>query len=100
HTRWPRDWSSDVCSSDLLPLAILAEGRQLRDREPLLAHCRRASRPADAEAPDAPAAVVAVDVAAAHRGDRGSAIDVAAGDGAGEIGRASCRERGERGGGG
>src|SRR5439155_7973996 len=20
HTRWPRDWSSDVCSSDLLPL--------------------------------------------------------------------------------
>src|SRR5437660_5920224 len=19
HTRWPRDWSSDVCSSDLLP---------------------------------------------------------------------------------
>src|SRR5439155_15739812 len=21
HTRWPRDWSSDVCSSDLLALA-------------------------------------------------------------------------------
>src|SRR5207253_8567011 len=21
HTRWPRDWSSDVCSSDLSPLA-------------------------------------------------------------------------------
>src|SRR5439155_12698986 len=21
HTRWPRDWSSDVCSSDLCPLA-------------------------------------------------------------------------------
>src|SRR5439155_9042073 len=20
HTRWPRDWSSDVCSSDLVPL--------------------------------------------------------------------------------
>src|SRR5207253_5255525 len=20
HTRWPRDWSSDVCSSDLTPL--------------------------------------------------------------------------------
>src|SRR5690625_7181494 len=20
HTRWPRDWSSDVCSSDLYPL--------------------------------------------------------------------------------
>src|SRR5690625_5791924 len=22
HTRWPRDWSSDVCSSDLLHFAI------------------------------------------------------------------------------
>src|SRR5439155_3319318 len=24
HTRWPRDWSSDVCSSDLLRVAGLA----------------------------------------------------------------------------
>src|SRR5207253_6528570 len=43
HTRWPRDWSSDVCSSDLLPrdpareaphlaLAILG-GRIAEDRE-------------------------------------------------------------------
>src|SRR5207253_7131861 len=23
HTRWPRDWSSDVCSSDLLAEAVL-----------------------------------------------------------------------------
>src|SRR5437870_11435547 len=23
HTRWPRDWSSDVCSSDLGALAVL-----------------------------------------------------------------------------
>src|SRR5437870_6955015 len=23
HTRWPRDWSSDVCSSDLLTLFLL-----------------------------------------------------------------------------
>src|SRR5207253_7312113 len=23
HTRWPRDWSSDVCSSDLKPLKKL-----------------------------------------------------------------------------
>src|SRR5439155_14593948 len=22
HTRWPRDWSSDVCSSDLLTIAL------------------------------------------------------------------------------
>src|SRR5207253_3897563 len=24
HTRWPRDWSSDVCSSDLWKLALVA----------------------------------------------------------------------------
>src|SRR6266508_6256400 len=24
HTRWPRDWSSDVCSSDLTAQAIMA----------------------------------------------------------------------------
>src|SRR6266508_1674266 len=23
HTRWPRDWSSDVCSSDLDPTSVL-----------------------------------------------------------------------------
>src|SRR5439155_8510755 len=22
HTRWPRDWSSDVCSSDLHPITV------------------------------------------------------------------------------
>src|SRR5439155_24977842 len=27
HTRWPRDWSSDVCSSDLASLAYTATGR-------------------------------------------------------------------------
>src|SRR5437870_7279214 len=25
HTRWPRDWSSDVCSSDLIDEAALAD---------------------------------------------------------------------------
>src|SRR5207253_3291726 len=30
-TRWPRDWSSDVCSSDLHPLALDA-GRRLDPR--------------------------------------------------------------------
>src|SRR5207253_8156234 len=29
HTRWPRDWSSDVCSSDLSPLAILTKSGEL-----------------------------------------------------------------------
>src|SRR5207253_4644554 len=27
HTRWPRDWSSDVCSSDLFALMLDAQGR-------------------------------------------------------------------------
>src|SRR5439155_16318012 len=43
HTRWPRDWSSDVCSSDLLTrIACITRyplGR-LRDQ----AHCRGDSR--------------------------------------------------------
>src|SRR5207253_4638896 len=30
HTRWPRDWSSDVCSSDL---ADLAEAERAAERE-------------------------------------------------------------------
>src|SRR6266508_6216946 len=25
HTRWPRDWSSDVCSSDLIPVKAKPE---------------------------------------------------------------------------
>src|SRR5690625_7897680 len=25
HTRWPRDWSSDVCSSDLFSIAPMTE---------------------------------------------------------------------------
>src|SRR5207253_7006332 len=27
HTRWPRDWSSDVCSSDLVPAPYPDRGR-------------------------------------------------------------------------
>src|SRR6266702_4908455 len=29
HTRWPRDWSSDVCSSDLRPGADVVRGNEL-----------------------------------------------------------------------
>src|SRR5690625_7427852 len=37
HTRWPRDWSSDVCSSDLAqrvqsPARPVADGRGMGDR--------------------------------------------------------------------
>src|SRR5439155_15879984 len=34
HTRWPRDWSSDVCSSDLFELEVVeTEVAQHRDDE-------------------------------------------------------------------
>src|SRR5207253_7527316 len=32
HTRWPRDWSSDVCSSDLVPDLELPQARGLQPR--------------------------------------------------------------------
>src|SRR6266508_5933190 len=35
HTRWPRDWSSDVCSSDLDDEEDLAFGEGLPDDQPL-----------------------------------------------------------------
>src|SRR5437660_8187860 len=41
HTRWPRDWSSDVCSSDLL-LDVIAEGVETIQQVALLKklHCK------------------------------------------------------------
>src|SRR5207253_3948332 len=38
HTRWPRDWSSDVCSSDLLPQEPQSDGREGDDGEQTGAH--------------------------------------------------------------
>src|SRR5690625_7879208 len=35
HTRWPRDWSSDVCSSDLSRIAWLEKRLQSSSREGL-----------------------------------------------------------------
>src|SRR5437870_7638708 len=34
HTRWPRDWSSDVCSSDLITRQILPAASSVMYREP------------------------------------------------------------------
>src|SRR5437870_9344500 len=33
HTRWPRDWSSDVCSSDLRPEYEKHDGRRRQNEE-------------------------------------------------------------------
>src|SRR5207253_5609114 len=95
HTRWPRDWSSDVCSSDLVWLHEHGEEADLGpgDRAWLLvdlgAGLLEEADPRDVVAellpdvtPEAQAELVA------------GLWEVS------QIGRASCRERGEVGGGG
>src|SRR5207253_3802357 len=85
HTRWPRDWSSDVCSSDL-------DGSQTRDFV-YVANVVHANLLA-AHAPAARVAGQVFNVGSGHSvsvnelWDRVRALT-------GEIGRASCRERGE-----
>src|SRR5690625_5927739 len=47
HTRWPRDWSSDVCSSDLTryrPPPDLAAFIALRDRRCTFPGCSRTAQ--------------------------------------------------------
>src|SRR5437660_3546520 len=86
HTRWPRDWSSDVCSSDLATNSpersgLLFENRlaaRLTDLVDESHHFRR--RGLGHEADD-------VDDQEAERHPQQSAVDV-------EIGRATCRESG------
>src|SRR5437870_10910721 len=97
HTRWPRDWSSDVCSSDLDPRTDVA-GRD----EPLADEDRVG--PGRDDTPD----LGSVDEAALAHDDRPrryprqelerrldprlERAEVAVVD---KIGRASCRGRGE-----
>src|SRR3954447_8523117 len=59
---------------------VLAERRQVRDAERLAARARGQLAPRGTQAPDRPAAVVAVEIAPTRRGDGLAAIDVAAGD--------------------
>src|SRR5690625_6055900 len=71
HTRWPRDWSSDVCSSDLAQEPRLTEGAQMNEGV-VSAELGLTGWPAVAEE-----SIIARDVLLAEH----------------EIGRASCRER-------
>src|SRR5437868_14858087 len=80
HTRSKRDWSSDVCSSDLAD-------RALRDR----AACRRIEGGKN---------VLTLDVEAVHVIEHAVIGFCDNGHRPEEIGRASCRERGEIAGGG
>src|SRR5437879_13349783 len=80
HTRYIGDWSSDVCSSDLGEES-LSHHRALPPRRRISPLPRRFFRPRRHQHE------------AANAGDGGGGIE-------GEIGRASCRERGEMWGGG
>src|SRR5690606_40887927 len=91
HTRFSRDWSSDVCSSDLesgldAPGALLTEGTRIADLGPRLFHD---APPGDAARIDCRGAVLApglIDMAA-HCGEPGCEHQES------QIGRASGRER-------
>src|SRR5207253_7701190 len=77
HTRWPRDWSSDVCSSDLV-----VSPRHLNK------HIDYSMVPSPAGVKDNS---LAIPVGMAVTGD-GATLYVTA-FGSSKIGRASCRER-------
>src|SRR2546430_9734394 len=75
HTRFDCDWSSDVCSSDLLPIAL----PDAEAREALLSE-RKGER---------------VRILVPERGEKARLLEMAAENARHnfEIGRASCRER-------
>src|SRR5207245_4847788 len=82
HTRCYRDWSSDVCSSDLLPLGLMPDEFVLGALDALSEHEAERQREGDdqIEADDPDEGAHEPVVAARLRPDD-------------EIGRASCRER-------
>src|SRR5207253_7248992 len=86
HTRWPRDWSSDVCSSDLSMLRFLCNPKDG------ISFARIANKPARGLGDaligklEAYAEKQDIDILAAMA-DAWKIIDDQ------EIGRASCRER-------
>src|SRR5439155_18557471 len=97
HTRWPRDWSSDVCSSDLVAelsglLGLLALALACIGLYGLLAYevARRTRE---------------IGIRTALGAQRGDVLRLVVKQGlslalVGEIGRASCRKRVDLGGGG
>src|SRR5690348_10877851 len=90
HTRWTGDWSSDVCSSDLLLVPDVAGRRADQPRHGVallvLAHVDPDHRPlvVEQELGERPRELGLADARGPEEQER-----------ADEIGRASCRERGE-----
>src|SRR5207253_4664985 len=94
HTRWPRDWSSDVCSSDLDGFDGVENGEAAAaehfevNTETFIDHfCERQS-PVKQRARAGDKILHQTDIALV----KAALHDVALG----EIGRASCREREEK----
>src|SRR5437660_7377367 len=94
HTRWPRDWSSDVCSSDLV--GILAQRPQQRE---LLQSRESLTEDVDALRLERVEVIHAGLIEARNAGnlpERGvprQVVPTQQAVGRIEIGRASCRER-------
>src|SRR5207302_8364034 len=84
HTRFSRDWSSDVCSSDLPQTPSQARRRSVELPEWVSHQCRSPDR--------RPCAAPSF---SSRRGD-GDRMSSPESTAAGQIGRASCRERVEK----
>src|SRR5207245_7773508 len=89
HTRCYRDWSSDVCSSDLVALALTI-GPAVKSKGDARAGSIVVVDARGAYARDSLAAVAAL---LSSRRLRGVSLDELVASAASEIGRASCRER-------
>src|SRR5207253_4712636 len=94
HTRWPRDWSSDVCSSDLSAGKPAAEDLLLSQQSDTEAYYGRLTKARDFSRRAADSAIRADSKETAALW-RASAALREAEFGNPEIGRASCRERAE-----
>src|SRR5207249_5303392 len=94
HTRSKRDWSSDVCSSDLARASPLREA--LSFVHLLALRLERASRGREERLLESRRAVSPLQLVRGLEREQPAAVEDA--DALGEIGRASCRERGGAGG--
>src|SRR5207253_5232701 len=90
HTRWPRDWSSDVCSSDLVNNAGIA-GKNATTWDYPAEEWAQVMR-VNLDGPFHCCRAVAPGMIAQNYG---RIVNIASVAGKEEIGRASCRERGE-----
>src|SRR5207253_5295477 len=87
HTRWPRDWSSDVCSSDLYYRGCVAYNQGK------IATAEACFRRAVERKPDYALALYQLGLCRERQDDPAGASAAFQAAIASQIGRASCRER-------